>query len=90
MKKNNLLRISWIVGIYAILVLLLYLVVTYKVKWEDKDLNTYLYFYDCSNDLCTSTIKPDNYYGSIVCKDDICPYIKEKNNNYLILDNNNK
>ena len=90
MKKNNLLRIGWIVGIYSILVLILYLVVTYKVKWEDKDLNTYLYFYNCSNSLCTSTEKQNNYYGSIICENEKCPYIVEKNNDYLILNNNNK
>lgn len=88
MKKNNLLRISWVVGIYAVLVLILYLVVTYKVKWEDRDLNTYLYFYNCSGDLCTSEIQPDDYYGKVVCKNDICPYIKEKSDDYLILSDN--
>ena len=44
MKKNNLWRVIWIVGIYAVLVLILYLVIMYKVKWEDKDLHKYLYF----------------------------------------------
>lgn len=89
MKKNNLLRIVWIVGIYAILASILYLVVLYKVKWEDKDLNTYLYFYNCSNELCTSTTKQDVNYGKLVCNDNICPYILEKNEEYLLLENNN-
>ena len=88
MKKNNLLRISWVVGIYAVLVLILYLVVTYKVKWEDRDFNTYLYFYNCSGELCTSEIQSDDYYGKVVCKNDICPYIKEKNDDYLIISDN--
>ena len=90
MKKNNLLKIGWIIGMYLILVITLYLVVSYKVKWEDKDLNTYLYFYNCNNDVCTSNIKQDNYYGSIMCKNDVCPYITEKNGNYLVLTANNK
>jgi len=89
-KKNNLWRIIWIVGIYAILVVILYLMVIYKVKWEDKDLNTYLYFYDCSNNLCTSTNKVDNYYSKVICEDDICPLIKEKNENIVILKKDTK
>lgn len=90
MKKNNLWRIIWVIGIYAILVLILYLVIMYKVKWEDKDLNTYLYFYNCSNNICTSTYKQDNYYSSLICKDNVCPFITKKNNNLLILSDGNK
>ena len=90
MKKNNLWRIVWIIGIYAILITILYLVIMYKVKWECKDFNKYLYFYDCSNQLCASDIKPDTYYSKIICEDDVCPYIKEINNNYLTLGSKNK
>ena len=43
MKNNSLWRVIWIVGIYAVLVSILYLVIIYKVKWENKDLNKYLY-----------------------------------------------
>lgn len=89
MKKKNFLRISWIVGLYAILISILYLVIIYKVKWEDKDLNTYLYLYNCSNELCTSTTSQSTYYGKLVCKDKICPYIIEKSDNYLVLSDNN-
>ena len=90
MKKNNLWRVIWIVGIYAVLILILYLVVMYKVKWEHKDLNTYLYFYDCSNDLCTSTYEQSDYYSSLLCEDDICPFIKEKYNDILVLSDGTK
>lgn len=90
MKKNNLWRIIWIIGIYAILITILYLVIMYKVKWEGRDFNKYLYFYDCSNQLCTSDTKPDKYYNKVLCEDDICPYIKEINNNYLTLSNDVK
>lgn len=88
MNKNNLWRVIWIVGIYAILGLILYLIIDYKVKWEYLDLNEYLYFYKCSNNLCTTTNKIDEYYSKVPCKDDICPYIKEINDsNYIILSN---
>ena len=90
MKNKNIWRIIWIVSMYAILLIILYLVVTYKVKWEHKDLNRYLYFYSCSNELCTSDEKQLNYYSKVVCDDNICPHIKEKNDNILILSRENK
>lgn len=89
-KKNNLFRIIWIVGVYAILITILYLVVIYKVQWENKDLNDYLYFYDCNNYLCTSIIKQDEYISKIKCDSNDCPYIKEKNSDIVILSNNKK
>lgn len=33
-KKINYLRIIWVTGIYIILIIILYLVVTFKVKYE--------------------------------------------------------
>lgn len=33
-KKINYLKIIWVTGIYIMLILILYLVVTYKVKYE--------------------------------------------------------
>lgn len=89
-KKNNLFRVIWVVGIYAILITILYLVVIYKVQWEDKDLNDYLYFYDCNNYVCTSIVKQDDYISKVKCDDDNCPYIKEKNDDVVILSNNDK
>lgn len=90
MKKNKLWHIVWIVGIYAILITILYLVIIYKVKWEHRDLNTYLYFYNCSNKLCSTTTKQDNYYSKVICNKDICPYIKDINDNKLILKKEDK
>lgn len=91
MKNNNLWRIIWVVGIYGILVVILYLVVLYKVKWENKDLNTYLYFYDCGYELCTSSLSStDEYYSKVACENDICPYITEIIDTKVILDNGEK
>lgn len=33
-KKINYLKIIWLTGIYVMLIIILYLVVTYKVKYE--------------------------------------------------------
>ena len=89
-NRQNIWKIIWVVGVYATLVLILYLVVLYKVKWEDLDLNRYLYFYECSNELCTSESIVNNYYSSIRCDDNICPYITEKKDNYVILKKDTK
>lgn len=89
-KKNNLLHYAWLIGVYAILLVILMMVVEYKVKWENKDLSTYLYFYNCSNNLCTTTNPVGNYYSNILCNDNECPYIKEKENNIVILSLKNK
>lgn len=88
MKSSKLWRLIWIVGIYVVLLTILYLVVLYKVKWEHKDFNTYLYFYDCGRQLCTSTIVQDDYYNKVLCEDDVCPYIDTIIDENLILKNN--
>ena len=84
-KKVNLWHLLWLLGVYAILIVILVMIIEYKVKWESKDLNTYLYFYNCSNNLCTTTTPVSNYYSSIKCDRKECPYIKEKENNLVIL-----
>ena len=90
MKKTNknLWRIMWIIGVYATLISILYLVVLYKVKWEDRDLNKYLYFYNCSGNLCTTDQKPEEYYNKVLCQNDNCPYIIETKDDLVILKNN--
>lgn len=90
MKSSKIWRVIWVIGIYAILACMLYLVVLYKVKWEHKDLNTYLYFYNCNDELCTSTNSIDDYYNRIICDDDICPYIDTIIAQNIILKTNNK
>ena len=88
MKKNKIWKIIWVVGVYAILTTILYLVILYKVEWEHKDLNTYLYFYDCNDKVCSSSIVQNDYYSKIMCKDNICPYITDIIDNNLILKEN--
>lgn len=85
MKSSKIWRIIWVIGIYAILSVILYLVILYKVEWEDKDLNTYLYFYDCNRSLCTSTTKPNNYYSKLECENESCPYITNIINDSTII-----
>ena len=86
-KSDKIWKIIWMSGIYILLLVILYLVILYKVKWEYKDLNTYLYFYDCGHKLCTSNNTISNYYSKILCKNDNCPYIEHIIDNNLILRN---
>lgn len=90
MNKKKLWRIIWIISIYALLISILYLVILYKTKWEGKDLNTYLYFYDCGDSICTSTHKPKVTYNKMKCENEECPFIDNINKNIVILNNEKK
>ena len=90
MKSSKIFKIIWVSGIYLILLVLLYLIIEYKVKWEHKDLNTYLYLYDCGDDLCSSTTIQEEYYSKILCEDNICPYIIQIVDDNLILKRNDR
>ena len=85
MKSSKIWKIIWVSGIYLLLFLILYLIVVYKVKWEHKDLNTYLYIYQCKKNICTSTTKQTEYYNKILCENEECPYITEIINDQLLL-----
>ncbi len=87
MKKNNVIfKLMWVGGIYLFLVLILVLVIDYKVKWEGRDLSKYLYFYDCSGNLCTTELKISNYYSRYKCVD-FCPRVRNVlDNNIVILE----
>ena len=74
----------WVAGIYLFLVLLLVLVIDYKVKWEGRDLTKYLYFYDCSGNLCTTELKVSNAYSKYTCKD-VCPRIESLLENNIVV-----
>lgn len=91
MQSKKIWRIVWITSIYAVLITILYLVVIYKVKWEDKDLAKYLYFYNCGNgELCTTDGVVKEYYSRIKCDNDICPRIIDKRDNIVIIGNDNE
>ena len=92
MKQNNSWRIVWVVSIYAALITILYLVVVYKVKWEDADLSKYNYFYKCgSNMVCTTDQKVTDYYSRVKCTNNVCPRILDVRGDILLIgdDNNN-
>ena len=89
-KKEKLYKIIWITGLYVILIIILWLVIEYKVKWESADLNRYVRFYNCSGSLCTTEENITKYYSKLVCSNN-CPRIIEIiNDKIAILAINNK
>ena len=54
MKKINY-HIIWIVGLFLLLVVILAMIMTYKIRYEDSIYYKYLYFYNCNNDICSTT-----------------------------------
>ena len=89
MKKNNIWRFMWVSGIFVLLIIIYKLVITYKVEWETRDFNTYLYFYNCGEKICSSTTKPKISYKKIVCDNNECPYITDYLDDVLILSKDN-
>ena len=67
MKHKNIWKYIWRCSLMLNLILIFVLVVNYKVKWENKDFNTYLYFFNCSNQVCTSLTPTEIYYNKIKC-----------------------
>lgn len=91
MLKNNLWKIVSFASIMGALMVVLYLVVLYKVTWETKDFNKYLYFYSCSDLVCTTENKPAGIeYNKIICENDKCPYISSVLGDIVLLNNDDK
>lgn len=94
MLKKFKLSYVWIAGIYIILIIVLYLVVEYKIKYEDGIFFKYLYFYNCSDELCATDkyddIKNDGLVYSIYRYDynGEIPTYEKISDKYLILNDN--
>ena len=87
LNKDKLWHWVWIISMYLTLIGIFYLVVQYKVEWEGRDNSKYLYFYNCSDSLCTTTEKVYEDYSYIKCNGKICPFVKEKQDNLVIVGN---
>jgi len=94
MKRNKLTYI-WVTGIFTILIIILYLVVEYKVKYEEGTFYKYLYFYKCNNDLCSTINENDIVDKSKIYSvykynyNDNTPTYTYINNNYIVINDNN-
>ena len=93
MKKINY-HIIWIVGLFLLLVVILAMVMTYKIRYEDSIYYKYLYFYNCNNDICSTTNekliddKSDIY--SVYKYKDETPTFTKLQSDYIEIKDNNK
>lgn len=80
----------WRLGIYVLLIVILYIVIIYKVKYEGiEDPAKYLYFYKCSGNICTTSETITNYLSKYEC-DKTCPIVIEfQENSKVELQHNN-
>ncbi len=91
MRKINY-HVIWVVGLFLLLVVILAMVMTYKIRYEDSIYYKYLYFYDCNNDLCSSNSDKEiedksDIYSVYKYRDNTPTFIKLDNDYVEILDN---
>jgi len=91
MKKINY-KTVWVTGIFLTLIVILLMIMTYKIKYEDAIYYKYLYFYNCDNNICSTTREDD-----IVDKSTIysvykyrknTPTFTQLGNNYIQINDN--
>lgn len=81
-------RLTWIISLFLILIITLILIMHYKINYEYLNCN-YLYFYECDNNLCMSSVKDNSklIYSEYKCGYDACPsYIKKVKDDYVLLE----
>ena len=81
-------RLTWIISLFLILIIILILIMHYKINYEYLNCN-YLYFYECDNNLCMSSVKDNSklIYSEYKCGYDACPsYIKKVKDDYVLLE----
>ena len=86
-KKKNIPRFIWVFCLFFILILILILVMNYKINYQYLEKN-YLYFYECSGDLCVTSIKDNQklLFSSYDCGYEECPeYKKVVSEDYALL-----
>ena len=93
-RKINIWRLIWVVGIFAILIVILLMVIDYKVNYEYLHKN-YIYFYNCDDDLCSSFVNSgfnsNELYSIYECDYEDCPVLdRELGSDYIILTKDEK
>ncbi len=90
MKKINVARVVWIVCLFLLLIVILLMVMDYKINYQYLNHN-YIYFYECSGNLCVSTIEDNQklLFSAYDCGYDDCPsYKKDISDDYVLLEGN--
>ena len=92
-KKINIAKIVWVSSIFLLLIVILLMVMDYKINYQYSKPSQKMYFYDCDNSLCTSTVKENNkeIYSTYDCWYSTCPeYKKIIYDDYALLKENDK
>lgn len=90
MKKIDVARVVWIVCLFLLLIVILLMVMDYKINYQYLNHN-YIYFYECSGNLCVSTIEDNQklLFSAYDCGYDDCPsYKKDISDDYVLLEGN--
>lgn len=92
--KRNIYRIIWITGMFLTLILILLMVMTYKIRFENAVYYKYLYFYNCNDDICATTnqkeIEDKSTIYSVYKYQKKTPTFKKINDEYVKIYDNNK
>lgn len=91
-RKINLARITWVSGIFLLLIIILLMVMDYKINYQYLSHN-YLYFYECDDNLCVTEVKDDNknLFVALDCEYEKCPeYKKNISDDYALLQKENQ
>ena len=91
-RRINYARIVWVICLFLFLIVILLMVIDYKVHYQYLTHN-YLYFYECTGDLCVTTVEDNQklLYSSYDCGFEECPsYKKNVGDDYVLLFGDNQ
>ena len=86
-RRVRVARVVWVVCLFLFLLVILFMVMDYKINYQYLK-HSYLYFYECSSDLCVSSVKDSkkDIYSIYDCGYNDCPMYKNKiDDQYAIL-----
>ena len=86
-RKINIPRVIWVVSLFLLLIIVLLMVMDYKINYQYLT-HDYLYFYECSGELCVSNSKDNKklLYVAYDCGYETCPeYKKSISDDYALL-----
>ena len=91
-RKINYARITWVVCLFLLLITILLMVMDYKINYQYLT-HDYIYFYECSGELCVTNTKDNKklLFSSYDCGYEGCPeYKKNIADDYVLLTKENE
>ena len=86
-KKINKARVVWVIGLFALLIVILLMIMDYKINYQYSNSDYKLYFYKCNGKVCTTNTKSKNkkLYSEYECHSSCPEYKGTLNKDYAIL-----